>query len=610
MYVVVLLLGYMVATACPKDTYSDYSQSCSDKSEFNIRQNAYGDGFLPNDSGMECPPGLFCNNRTCKCAHYPYPYDIIKCDEEKGTSAILDCYCATFDDSKNITEIGACIYNCDNNMSGIDNVYNSLTQNDSIMTCSSFNRAGALCGQCLPEYYPLAYSFNLTCIKCPHVGWNWGRYIMTAYLPLTLFCFFVLFFEINAVTSHLHPVIWCSQTISLSAMSRMLFLHTSLQKYPIFMMIIKIVFSFYGVWNFDFFRIFYSDICLGIGFLPTLALDYAIAVYPLLLMAITYHLVKLYDKNYRVIVIMWKPFRALFFLFKKNFDVRTSMIDSCVTFFYLSSIKFLSVTFDLLVPTPVYELHQDGYNYTFGLYYSGDIEYFGKEHLPYAILAIVVSIVFVVLPLTVLALYPFAFFHKFLNCIPVRWHILHTFMDAFQGVYKDGTEPGTRDCRWFAAVFFLVRVIGFVVYAFAHNIIFSYLAAVILLLLVLLIVNVQPFKAPVAHYSKINATFFSLLILIFIVVCGKDVAGIKVQQFIQVFNVLLIFAGIIPLLYTLLLILYSIYSHSGLGSRLASRIRSRRRGYELINGNGGDSCDSMAHVRDHHSSGSLTTFSQ
>ena len=79
-------------------------------------------------------------------------------------------------------------------------------------------------------------------------------------------------------------------------------------------------------------------------------------------------------------------------------------------------------------------------------------------------------------------------------------------------------------------------MIGFVVYAFAHNIIF-YLAAVILLLLVLLIVNIQPFKAPVAHYSKINATFFSLLIFMYIVVCGKSVASIKVQQFFHFFYI-------------------------------------------------------------------------
>ena len=135
--------------------------------------------------------------------------------------------------------------------------------------------------------------------------------------------------------------------ISISAMSRMLFLHTSLQKHPLYSIIIKITLALYGIWNFDFFRNFYSDICLGIGFLPTLALDYVIAVYPLLLMAITYLLVSLYDKNYRFIVAMWKPFRALFSFFKKNIDVRTSIIDSCVTFFYLSSVKFLSVTFDL-----------------------------------------------------------------------------------------------------------------------------------------------------------------------------------------------------------------------------------------------------------------------
>ena len=585
MCMLIFLLGYVAAIACTENN----SQSCSDNSESNI---VYGDSFL---FGMECPPGLFCNhNRTCKCAHYPYPDDIIKCDEEKGTSAILDCYCATFDDSKYVTQVGACMYNCNKNKNGYDDVYNSLTRNNLMITCSSFNRAGVLCGRCLPEHYPLAFSFNLTCIKCPHVGWNWGRYIMAAYLPLTLFCFFVLFFEINVVTSHLHPVIWCSQSLSASALSRMMFLHIGLQKHPIYMIITKITLSLYGVWNFDFFRPFCSDICLGIGFLPTLALDYVIAVYPLLLMAITYLLINLYDKNYRFIVAMWKPFRVSFSFFKKKFDVRTSMIDSCVTFFYLSSVKFLSVTFDLLVPIPVYKLHQDGYNSTFGLYYSGDIEYFGKEHLPYAILAIIISIVFVLLPLTVLALYPFSFFQKFLNCTPIRRHVLHTFMDSFQGVYKDGTEPGTRDCRWFAAVFFLVRVIGFVAYAFTHNIIFFYLSAILLILIVLLIVNVQPFKAPVAHYSKINATFFSLLIFIDIILCGWNVAGIKVHQFLRVFYVLLIFASLIPLLYTFLIILHWIYSHSGLRSWFA---RFRRRGYDLINGNGEELRDTMAHVR-------------
>ena len=258
----------------------------------------------------------------------------------------------------------------------------------------------------------------------------------------------------------------------------------------------------------------------------------------------------------------------------------------------------------------MYELHPDGYNSTFRLCYSGDIEYFGKEHLSYAILAIITSTVFVIIPVTVLTLYPFAFFQKFLNCIPVRWHIFHTFIDSFQGVYKDGTEPGTRDCRWFAALLFFVRILVFIISAASLNniMINSLLLVILFLVLVLLIVNVQPFKAPVAHYSKINATFFSLFIFWLITICGMEVVGIvKLKQFIPVFYALLIFFSIVPLIYTLLVILYWIYSHSKLRIFLTRKIQSHRRGYNLINGSGVDLLDSDTHARIHHSSGSLAT---
>ena len=130
--------------------------------------------------------------------------------------------------------------------------------------------------------------------------------------------------------------------------------------------------SLFGLWNLDFFRPYYSDVCLGIGILPTLALDYAIALFPLLLMILTYLLIVLYDKNYGLIRKMWEPFQQLFSLFKKNWNIRTSVIDAFSTFFLLSNIKFLTVSFDLLVPTKVYRLYPDHYNYTWGLYYAAD----------------------------------------------------------------------------------------------------------------------------------------------------------------------------------------------------------------------------------------------
>ena len=538
-----------------------------------------------------CSPGLYCN-KTCKCGRYPP--NIIKCDENKGIISVVDCYCASFNKERNVTEVGACVYNCvDLNEESANNVYHPVPNVEQI--CALLNRAGEFCGMCLPEHYPLAYSFNLTCVNCSHIGWNWGRYIMAAYLPLTAFYFFTVFFQINAITSHFHPVIWYSQAISIPVMARPLLL--GLRNHASYTLIAKLLLSLYGVWNFDFFRPFYSDICLGIGLLPTLALDYVIAVYPLLLMAITYLLINLYDKNYRVIVIVWKPFKIVFSQFKKNWNIRSSLIDSFATFFLLSNIKFLSVAFNLLTPTQIYELHQGSYNHTLGLYYAGDMKYFGKEHLPYALLAIIVSLMFIALPVAILALYPFAFFQKFLNCLPIRQHILHTFMDSFTGCYKDGTEPGTRDCRWFAAVFFFFRLLGFLCFAFTKTAVYFPLFAIMFMLLVLLIVGIQPFKSQVAHYSKINAIFFTLLAVFYVAVTGWGIATIKVQKFIKFFFTFACIIVIIPFLYALIIVFFWIFSNRRFGLRLAHRLRAWRNSYNSLEN---DSFDIIEQMHTHH----------
>ena len=483
-----------------------------------------------------CPPGLFCEEGTCQCADY-YPHNIISCNGT--TSSVLSGYCATWDTDRNITLTGACIYN----NYGIKNIlYREVPPNVSELNdvmCNSWNRTGALCGKCLPHHFPLVYSYDLTCIPCPHAGWNWFRYIMAAYLPLTLFYLVIFFFKINVTSSHLLPVVVYCQSLSIQAFSRIAMIDITFNTNLLFITAAKIIFSLYGILNLDFFRPFYSDISLGMGPLPTIALDYAIALYPLLLMIITYLLIVLYDRNYRVITVMWRPFGILFSYYRRNWDVRTSMIDAYATFFLLSFIKFLSVSFDLLVPTHVYELHKHHYNYSLGLFYAADIEYFGSEHLPYGILAIIMCLFFVILPVTTLALYPFTFFQRFLNLFPGRWLIfICTFMDAFQGCYKDGTEPGTRDCRWFSSVNFLCRFLFFIVYAFLPNTVFFVVVNLILSNLFILIIAVQPFKSSVAHYNLLNAVFVQLFSLFYTTVLGIAVSGLYMKQLYYFFYLL------------------------------------------------------------------------
>ncbi len=91
------------------------------------------------------------------------------------------------------------------------------------------------------------------------------------------------------------------------------------------------------------------------------------------------------------------------------------------------------------------------------LYYDPTLTFFGKSHLPYALLAIAVSTIFVIIPTLVLILYPTRLFHKCLNCCGIQWHAVHAFADAFNGCYRSGADSKC-DCRCFAGFYLLLSI--------------------------------------------------------------------------------------------------------------------------------------------------------
>ena len=140
------------------------------------------------DQEDACPPGLFCKEGQCECG--VYPNYIVSCNGT--TSSVLQYNCATFNEEKKVVLVGASFYDLyrgqtDKNI----NLYHPLPRTgkalNDVMCSSSYNRTGTLCGRCLSDHYPLAYSFNMTCILCPHANRNWLRYVIAAYLPLTIF---------------------------------------------------------------------------------------------------------------------------------------------------------------------------------------------------------------------------------------------------------------------------------------------------------------------------------------------------------------------------------------------------------------------------------------
>ena len=291
----------------------------------------------------------------------------------------------------------------------------------------------------------------------------------------------------------------------------------------------KIYLFFCSFRNLDLFRFVTPDICLNLTTLQSLALDYLLALYPFVLILLSYILIYFYDRKVVCIVTLWKPFHRILTLFRKSWDVRTSVIDSFSTFLLLSHVKILSVSADLLIPTQIYQLGSN--TSTFGLYFSPSVTYFGAEHRPYAIKAIAILTLFVIVPSITLFLYSFQFFQKFLSFFPINWHFLHAFVDSFQGCYKDGTEPGTFDCRWFSVIALLIRPILIITFFLTLSAIFFVYASVIIAIYVIAMINIQPFKKVANRYPSTDIIFLIFLILYYVANTGNNNAN---KQYVKI----------------------------------------------------------------------------
>lgn len=526
------------------------------------------------------------NNGQSNCG--VIPHNIMECGGDMQV-LILACNCATFDATGGALEVGQCIYNCGRrNISSLGlgitiPLPKKMTQLNEFQ-CGGLNRRGTLCGQCKLNQYPLAYSFDMRCVDCPETNAYWWRYILVAYLPLTLFYFVILLFNVNVTSSILTGFVTSCQAMAIPIVLRAVMMGSRGHNEAM-QVAIRSIASFYGIWNLDFFRSFNLGICLKLTTLQILTLDIAIGVYPLLLILLTYLLVTLYDLNFKPLVTLWKPFQMLLQLLHSTVRVRTSLIDAFATFFFLSNVKFLNVSYDLLIPVVVYRLDSSG-NLTksWRLYYDATIPYFGETHLPYASLAIVVFTLFVVLPTLLLLLYPFRWFQKALNLLPFRWYILHTFIDAFHGCYKDGTEPGTRDCRWFATATIFFRIFIFTIYSSTLNILYYPIFSMALVLYIIVQLQVQPFKIDRSHLSTANALFLILLAMWHVSIMVLELSEESGSSLYFTFPVIQI---LITLIFTIFLLVLMAHWICGRGrgrcaTQLIGKLYMWRHGYHQL----------------------------
>ena len=519
-----------------------------------------------------CPPWFFpdhSSNDTCRCGKSLH--GVVKCNETLQESAILDCYCMTYNESTGVVA-GPCFYNCENIPKGQeDTLYHPLPRHvedlNSAM-CGHLHRGGQLCGSCEEGYSPLVYSYDIQCFNCTDSHYNWVKYVTAAFVPLTVFYVIVLMCRVSATSPQLYAFVNFSQNIAVPANVRVIL--AVVANYPRLGTWVRVIVALYGIWNLDFFRALIPHICLEVNTLQALALDYAIACYPLLLIVVSYVLIELHARDFKLLVYFWRPFRRVFISFRKQWDIKTSIIEVFATFLLLSNFKFLSVSFDLLTPTEVHNVN--GSLLGLFLWYDASIAYFGKEHLPYGILALLLLFIFVIFPIVLLLLYPMRCFQWCLGRCSLRSHALRIFMDAFQGCYKDGTN-GTRDCRYFAALYLMIRIVFFFVLVFTLNVFFYAVCLFVLIVFAMLIAIIQPYKAEFATYNIVDTVFILILALLF---CGSlcmELASLKDHRYTTTSKVATGIVAVLPLLYITAITLHWVCSRTKIGRNMIRKIQ-------------------------------------
>jgi hypothetical protein len=418
--------------------------------------------LLPEQSRNEttCPPWYTPDPADDECSFVHQLPQIVR---QYGNSSELEMgFCMTVTNASIV--VAQCPYiPVSNNIRHLyHNIYRVLpTDLDEVNSslCALYNRRGYLCSECKEGHGLAAYRYyGLMCVKCSHPALMVTAYIILLFVPPTFSFFLFFLFKTNIHSGYLTSFIFFSHTIvtTMFFFPHLLILPQSLFGYwPL-----QVIMSFYAVWSLDFVQFLIPPFCVSphLTTLQLISLGYVPSIYPLILCVVTFYLIQLHAKGNKCIVALWKPFKKLLKLKVKDLS---SIIYTFGSFILLSYGKNLFVSFSLFQQYFLVALDRNSDRLRTLQPLSTDLKtpFFSPSHAPYFVLGIVGGVVTVVLPLVLVLIFPTRIFPKLIPCCGLRrWHAMRTFMELFTGSYKDGTESGQRDYRFFAGLYLIGRI--------------------------------------------------------------------------------------------------------------------------------------------------------
>ena len=432
----------------------------------------------PSSSGpfaetqSDCFPGLVYDQRcnACSCVNATLFGEGILCQGNQTRPWPMS-FCIT-SDWKNPDQVigGVCPYFPQENFA-LPQWKQSTPEDMNNLYCYGLNRNQTLCGKCAVNYSLAINSYDFRCLPSSQCkSESILLFLLSTLGPLTAFYTLVFVLQLNVATSYMFTYVLFAQTVSLFVIPIQDRMFLAFKSFEIGKVLTQILISSYSIWTLDVLTIFMPPICINedIGNVTAISFQYIIALYPLLLILLSYLFVELYDRNFRVVVYILLPIRKCLSSMHIKVDPISSLLTTFATFFFLSFSRMTIISLMLLSNARL--LTPNGTVVRTVFLYDATMDYFGPDHLPYALLAIAVAVTFIVIPLILVFLYPTGILHYGLQkCFSFRQvQMLITFMEVCQGHLRDGTD-GNRDYRYFAGGQLLLRLLSFVILFQTHE---------------------------------------------------------------------------------------------------------------------------------------------
>ena len=434
----------------------------------------------------ECPPGYYFDshkNYTCQCSYFVGSQrldGILSCDSDTFTAKIKRNYWAGYPLSPKHpipTDSNLVTGQCPRHYCKVKNQsqVTSLPDTSDItllneVFCSLSNRNGTLCGMCANGYGVAINSAYFDCINCSRwTHWNgWIMYGLTEYVPLTMFVYFVLRFDINPHSGISSLIVLYFQIFNVLNIYSDEDVNPPKYSDKLHKWVINFI---YNIWNLEFFGSLLPPYCINtnLNTMDILLIKYSTGIYSFLLFILFLVLNKVCCFTCCKFEFS-NGLAALCTLVFTKFAVLSALILSWAT---LSGSENSNVTVTVA-------------------WLNGNLAYGGPTHLKYYMIPAVLGLTFVLIIIISLLCYPLLP-QKF------RQHKLFSPFGTFQKGYRKGSfiefyAKKIFFIEFYAVILFIYRISIVLVFCITIGANLIFLITVITLAVVVITAIAQPFE--------------------------------------------------------------------------------------------------------------------